>query len=497
MSHTHTAGFLLLIALWALVYLAHFPYIGPHTHFPRSAQNNSPSFNGSWFSPDNTQINDLEAVINGTDVFGFIFSDVYNPPGNASDGIRNWCNMPHVNSDTYPVPPVGYSLEYVEVIHRHHKRTPYAANTFPRESYAWDCDDEGLFTYGKPLNPSGKEPVPTYWSVYTSPSNPFAPQGFNGTCQFPQITRGGLDDSWQHGKDLFKVYKDRFGSLLVNSSDQVSYRVTNNVITSQVAGMVVAAMYESVKKELSLALQPASIDSLEPTYTCDAGAALYSSYGVGSTNPNWTEHLTASQPLFDILDNISGVAPNDPGFHQSWDHYFDNLSSRLCHGKPLPCKISNSTLCVAPSTANAVLRLGLYEYSYIYRSSSQSLPASTASYGVYIAELAQNIRDSISGVSPVIYKHNVAHDGSLAMLLSILQVDVMIWPGLGAEVVFEIYNKSGERFVRILWGGKLFRSSNPVLGLVDMLPVDTLLEYFDGLVGIGASKVPELCANTG
>ena len=73
----------------------------------------------------------------------------------------------------------------------------------------------------------------------------------------------------------------------------------------------------------------------------------------------------------------------------------------------------------------------------------------------------------------------------------------MVWPGLGAEVVFEIYNKSGERFVRILWGGKLFRSSNPVLGLVDMLPVDTLLEYFDGLVGIGASKVPELCANTG
>ena len=223
-------------------------------------------------------------------------------------------------------------------IHRHHKRTPYAANTFPRESYTWNCNDEGLFTYGKPLNPTGNDSASTYWSVYASPSNPFAPQGFNGTCQFPQITRGGLDDSWQHGKDLFEVYKDRFGSLLVNPSDQVSYRVTNNVITSQVAGMVVAAMYESVK-ELSLAVQPASIDSLEPTYTCDAGAALYTAYGVGSTNPNWTAHLTDSQPLFNVLDNISGVAPNDPGFHQSWDHYFDNLSSRLCHGKPLPCKV--------------------------------------------------------------------------------------------------------------------------------------------------------------
>ena len=352
-----------------------------------------------------------------------------------------------------------------------------------------------------------------YWSIYTSPSNPFAPQGFNGTCQFPQITRGGLDDSWQHGIDLSEVYKDRFDSLLVNSSDQVSYRVTNNVITSQVAGMVVAAMYEDMT-EPPLAVQPASIDSLEPKYICNAGSALYSSYGVGSTNPNWTEHLTASQPLFDVLDNLSGVAVNDPGFHQSWDHYFDNLSSRLCHGKPLPCKVStqlfpllhsridapqigNSTSCITPSTANSVFRLGLYEYSYIYRSAPQSLAASTLSYGVYIAELAQNIRDNISGASPIIYKHNVAHDGSLAMLLSILQVDVMIWPGLGAEIVFEIYEKDRERFVRILWGGRVFRSSNPELGLVDMLPLDNLLEYIDGLVGVGASKVPAMCANTG
>ena len=156
-------------------------------------------------------------------------------------------------------------------------------------------------------------------------------------------------------------------------------------------------------------------------------------------------------------------------------------------------QITNSTNCVTPSIANAVFRLGLYEYSYIYRSSSQSLSASTPSYGVYIAELAQNIRDMVSGASPIIYRHNVAHDGSLAMLLSILQVDVMIWPGLGAELVFEIYKNDGERFVRILWGGSLFRSSNPKLSLVDMLPLDTLLGYFDGLVGVGASKIPDMC----
>lgn len=279
-------------------------------------------------------------------------------------------------------------------------------------------------------------------------------------------------------------------------TDEVVYRVTNNPITSQVAGMVIAAMYGSLT-DFPLQAQPVSIDSLEPTYSCPGGTALYSIYGVGSSDPKWTAHLKESQPLFNQLNNISGVSPSDRGFHRSWDHYFDNLSSRLCHSKPLPCNVSDIVTCVTDVQAASVFRLGMYEYSYIYRSSPLSLHASVASYGVYIAELAQNIQDSISG-SPVKYRHNVAHDGSLAMLLSILQVDEMVWPGLGAEVVFEIYSKESggdvERWVRILWGGVVLRSSYPPLGNVDMIPLDALLDYFDQLVGVGASKVPDLCA---
>lgn len=43
------------------------------------------------------------------------------------------CQMPHVRAREYVVPPREYSLRYVEVIQRHHKRTPYASNTFFRE----------------------------------------------------------------------------------------------------------------------------------------------------------------------------------------------------------------------------------------------------------------------------------------------------------------------------------------------------------------------------
>ena len=115
MSHTDTAGFLLLIALWLTVYLARFPLYELSAELP-PVQEDDQSFNRSWYPPNKTEIDDLEAVINGTDVFGLKFSNAYTPPSNATDKRHNWCNMPHVNSGTYPVPPAGYSLEYVEVV---------------------------------------------------------------------------------------------------------------------------------------------------------------------------------------------------------------------------------------------------------------------------------------------------------------------------------------------------------------------------------------------
>lgn len=41
--------------------------------------------------------------------------------------------MPHVRKSEYKPPACEYSLKYVEVIQRHHKRTPYASNTFFKE----------------------------------------------------------------------------------------------------------------------------------------------------------------------------------------------------------------------------------------------------------------------------------------------------------------------------------------------------------------------------
>lgn len=48
----------------------------------------------------------------------------------APAGGYNYCNMPHVRpaAAEYQRPKGAYKLEYVEVIQRHHKRTPYKSN---------------------------------------------------------------------------------------------------------------------------------------------------------------------------------------------------------------------------------------------------------------------------------------------------------------------------------------------------------------------------------
>jgi len=443
-----------------------------------------------------------------------------------------------------------------------HKRTPYATSTFPVEGYSWNCDDAQLYQYGRP-HPDDRTSASTYWRVIDNDPaskkvNPFAAPGFPGSCQFPQITRGGLDDSWQHGKDLYGVYHDLLHVIpdtpseledpLAPFHDHVRFRVTNNPITSQVAGMLLNGMF-GVTSAYPLLIQPKAIDSLEPSYACPHATSIYQSYGPGSSyltsfptsstssRSRWLNHLTSTQSLFSRLDAISGVDPDSRDWHQSWDHYFDSLSSRLCHSQPLPCNATTST-CIAQAEAEEVFRLGMWEYSHIYRDSPESLEASAAGFGVWLAELSQHLKDAASGLSKLRYLHNVAHDGSVSRLLSILQVENMVWPGLGSEVVFEIFRKkekeeeqhdaheasskgngevnehsvkesrndmttvhetstsqesSGHYYIRILWGGRVLESSHPALGTVDMLPMETFLDYIDDLVGVRASKVKEMC----
>ena len=95
--------------------------------------------------------------------------------------------------------------------------------------------------------------------------------------------------------------------------------------------------------------------------------------------------------------------------------------------------------------------------------------------------------------SKVRYRHNVGHDGSLARFLAVLQVEEMVWPGMGAEVIVELYSRGGEWVVRVLWGGVVLRSSAPELGVLDLVPVERVVGYLERLVGEEGGRVEEMC----
>lgn len=397
-------------------------------------------------------------------------------------GIYNYCNMPHVRSSEYVVPSSEYILKYVEVIHRHHKRTPYQTNTFPQEDILLSCSSTENIYFGQ-VNDRPKENVEIGWLNYQDPINPFMYKnpGFNGTCQFPQISDGGFNDSYHHGIDLFHNYFTNLHFLPETyNSSLVQFYVTSNVITSQVAGALIAGMYppRTNAENVFVNVQRSASDSLEPKYQCT---------GADNTKKDiyreteWLTHLNLSLDLFNELDEISGVDSSDEEWHISWDHYFDNLSHRLCHGLPLPCHIEGK-FCMSESQAFQVFRLGDYEYHYLYRKSQRSTLYSTARYGVFLMQLIHHFEQAIKEESQVLYRHNIAHDGSISPLLGALQIDMLRWPGMGAEVVFELWEKQTEFFVRVLYGGQPMATSG-LLGVLDMVPYEDFTGYLNSLVG--------------
>ncbi|KAJ7460998.1 histidine phosphatase [Mycena galericulata] len=438
------------------------------------------------YDPAQSNTNNLTFALNGTGAPGIFDSST--TPDN-SYGEYNWCNMPHVRTREYKTPSNEYTLEYVEIIQRHHKRTPYSSNTFFKEDITWDCTGEGPVEYGKGPSGVSSDVAVIQWQAFINPQNPWTttvgPGFVNTTCQLPQITSDGLVDSHTHGSDIRSVYAERLGLGQKLDPSLVQIRVTNNDITSQVAGALLKGLFPETDN-VAVLIQSDTYDSLEPVYSCPAANSLFSAYTTDSTN--WTTHLNDAAPLYAKLDSVSGIATDDSGgWHTSFDHYFDNLSAKLCHGKPLPCSVNDTSLCVTKDEANTVFRLGNWEYSYYFRDAPSSTQYSAWHYGAWFLELKAHLEAVVAGQSKTKYFHNIAHDGSVAPALGFLQISNMVWPGMGSEIVFEVYkNKKQAYFLRVLWGGQPMVTSTP-MGTLDMIPIETMLDYIDSMIGSGAN----------
>lgn len=73
----------------------------------------------------------------------------------------------------------------------------------------------------------------------------------------------------------------------------------------------------------------------------------------------------------------------------------------------------------------------------------------------------------------------------MAAVLGLLQFAKPMWPGMGSEVVFELWRgkepELGRHFVRVLWSGQPLETNTP-LGTLDMVPLPDFLGYLENTV---------------
>ena len=277
--------------------------------------------------------------------------------------------------------------------------------------------------------------IPMYTETYTDPKNPMK-RNVNGTCQYPQLTLGGVLDGYRHGRDLWAVYGEQM-KLLPQSpdSDKVWFRASSSPLTHASASAVLRGIWPDFEGSLPLHQQPVGSDSVDQGFPCPSRSRLLSN--IQSTD-EWNWHLAGTQGLRDRLAALFDADNTD--WMSTFDHFADNFQARLCNGYRLPCKINHPSECVTEDQAYQVFRAGDWEWNYWWhRSQNSSTRYIQVTEGLFLKEITARFEAIANGTLDRVYSHTFIHDGDLGPILGALGIRQLRWPGMGANIAFEIW----------------------------------------------------------
>lgn len=290
------------------------------------------------------------------------------------------------------------------------------------------------YQYGGPNTNCGMQPIPMYTQTYQDETDPF-PADVNGTCQFPQITLGGVQDGYQHGQDLWAVYGEKLGLIPVSPrAGRIWLRATDSPLTQGSAGAVLRGVWPDYKGALPLHLMEGGVDTVNEGYTCSAISSIQSRYKSTSA---WDAHLEATAELRSALGSMLGATAS--AWQNTFDHFADNLQGRLCNGYELPCSTTNGSACVTEEQANMVFRAGDWEWNYYYRTQPYVAKYIQVVEGLFIGEVVAHLQAVLAGTSALDYAHNFLHDNDLGPVLGALGINAMRWPAMAANIALEVW----------------------------------------------------------
>ncbi|OJJ44438.1 hypothetical protein ASPZODRAFT_71773 [Penicilliopsis zonata CBS 506.65] len=410
--------------------------------------------------------------------YGGIFHAPAQQASPPSFGAYAYCSMPHPREEDYWLPEpvengsVKAELVYLEYLQRHHRRTPY--NILPGgENQPYDCDDIHPYLYaGSPLE---EGPIRVYADTYSDSANPFLHDYVNGSCQYPQLTVGGLLDAYHHGRDLWAVYGARL-ELLPASPDGSSIwlRSSSSPLTQASAGGVLRGIWPEYSGALPLHQQAAAIDTVDRGFPCPAREAVLDKI---QSSAEWEAALGATRSLRESLAELFDA--NTSAWMSTFDHFADNFQARLCNGYQLPCRREEEdSSCVTHEQVEAVFRAGDWMWDFWFRASQDAARYITLVEGMFIGEILARLNAVVRGEQDLVYSHTFVHDGDVGPILGALGITSLRWPGMASNIAIEVWKSDG-LFARVLYCGHPIQT---VHGSLDWTPLGELIQILQPFV---------------
>lgn len=272
-----------------------------------------------------------------------------------------------------------------------------------------------------------------YAQTYQDPANPFS-SGVRGTCQFPQITIGGVQDGYQHGRDLWSVYGRKLHLIPEQPNDRVWFRSSESALTQATAGAVLRGVWPDYDGALPLHQMQSSVDTVNEGYSCNA---IGSTLNALKSTSEWKDHLEVTEELRSALGSMLGATSSS--WQQTFDHFADNFQARLCNGYDLPCSVVDSSTCVTMQQANEVFRAGDWEWNYYWRTNPDVVRYIQVVEGLFIGEIIARLRAVQEGRSSLDYSHIFVHDGDIGPVLGALGIEALRWPAMAANIAIEVW----------------------------------------------------------
>lgn len=258
----------------------------------------------------------------------------------------------------------------------------------------------------------------------------------NGSCQYPQLTIGGLLDGFQHGTDLLGVYGAKLGLFPATpDTGKVWFRSTESPLTQQSAGGVLRGVFPFYPGPLPLHQQTSAVDTVNEGFSC---AAISSTLSSIESTTEWNDHLSVTATLRSELGTMLGATSS--AWQDTFDHFSDNFQGRLCNGYVLPCNVNNQSDCVTMAQADEVFRAGDWEWNYYWRANPYAKQYITLVEGLFIGEILTHFEAVKNGkVGDLKYSHIFIHDGDIGPVLGALGINALRWPAMGSNIAFEIW----------------------------------------------------------